>query len=312
MSLSILVTGGAGYIGSLLVPALLADGHRVTVVDRFLWKQNSLAACCAEPGFDVINGDVRLEPTMRPLIAKADVIIPLAALVGAPLCDKDPITATTTNKDAIALMLRLMSPEQRILMPVTNSGYGIGEPGKHCTEETPLRPISRYGLDKVAAERMILDHGNAISFRLATVFGMAPRMRLDLLVNDFVYRAVTDRCVVLFEGHFKRNYIHIRDVVRVFQHGLALFERLKGGPYNVGLSDANLSKLELCARIAQHVPGFVYLEAAVGEDADKRDYIVSNDKVERTGFAPAYSLDAGIVELIKGYRMIRNSIYSNV
>ncbi len=312
MSLHILVTGGAGYIGSLLVPTLLADGHQVTVIDNFLWKQNSLASCCADPGFDIVNGDVRLEETIRPLIAKADVIIPLAALVGAPLCHKDPFAATTTNKDAIALMLRLMGKTQRILMPVTNSGYGVGEPGKYCTEETPLRPISRYGIDKVAAERMILDHGNAISFRLATVFGMAPRMRLDLLVNDFVYRAVTDRCVVLFEGHFKRNFIHIRDVVRAFQHGLAHFERLNGQPYNVGLSDANLSKLELCQRIARVVPGFVYLEAAVGEDADKRDYIVSNEKIEATGFLPAHSLDAGIVELIKGYRMIRNSVYGNV
>ena len=312
MSLHILVTGGSGYIGSLLVPTLLADGHQVTVIDNFLWKQNSLASCCADPGFDIVNGDVRLEETIRPLIAKADVIIPLAALVGAPLCHKDPFAATTTNKDAIALMLRLMGKTQRILMPVTNSGYGVGEPGKYCTEETPLRPISRYGIDKVAAERMILDHGNAISFRLATVFGMAPRMRLDLLVNDFVYRAVTDRCVVLFEGHFKRNFIHIRDVVRAFQHGLAHFERLNGQPYNVGLSDANLSKLELCQRIARVVPGFVYLEAAVGEDADKRDYIVSNEKIEATGFLPAHSLDAGIVELIKGYRMIRNSVYGNV
>ena len=312
MSFQILVTGGAGYLGSVMVPALLAEGHRVTVIDNFMWKQNSLSACCADPNFDLVNGDVRSEETIRPLIAKADVVIPLAALVGAPLCNKDPIAATTTNKDAIALMLRLMSPEQRVLMPVTNSGYGVGEAGKHCTEETPLRPISRYGIDKVAAERMILERGNAISFRLATVFGMAPRMRLDLLVNDFVYRAVNDRFIVLFEGHFKRNYIHIRDVARAFQHGIDNFERLKDQAYNVGLSDANLSKVELCERIARVVPGLVYLEAPVGEDPDKRDYIVSNEKIEKTGFAPAHSLDAGIRELVKGYRMIRNSLYSNI
>lgn len=312
MTYQILVTGGAGYLGSIMVPALLADGHRVTVIDNFMWKQNSLAACCADPGFDIVNGDVRNEEVMRPLLAKADVIIPLAALVGAPLCNKDPIAATTTNKDAIATMLRLIGKEQRVLMPVTNSGYGIGEAGKHCTEESPLRPISRYGIDKVAAERMVLDHGNAISFRLATVFGMAPRMRLDLLINDFVYRAVNDRFVVLFEAHFKRNFIHVRDVAAAFRHGIDNFERMRGEPYNVGLSEANLSKAELCARIAAQVPGFVYLDAPVGEDPDKRDYIVSNDKIEATGYKPAFSLDAGIAELIKGYRMIRNTIYSNV
>jgi len=312
MSHHILVTGGAGYLGSILVPHLLASGHRVTVIDNFLWKQNSLAACCAEPRFDVINGDVRDQATMRPLLAQADVIIPLAALVGAPLCDKDKLGATSTNKDAIALMVRLLSREQRLLMPVTNSGYGVGEAGKFCTEDTPLRPLSRYGIDKVAAEQMVLDHGNAISFRLATVFGMAPRMRLDLLVNDFVYRSVNDRFVVLFEGHFKRNYLHIRDVARAFLHGIDNFETMKGGPYNVGLSDANLSKIELCQRIQAQVPGFVFLEAPVGEDPDKRDYIVSNDKIERTGFKPIHALDDGIRELIRGYRMIRNSVYGNV
>lgn len=312
MGHNILVTGGAGYLGAVLVPALLAQGHRVTVIDTFLWKQNSLAACCADPGFDVINGDVRSEETMRPLLAEADIVIPLAALVGAPLCNRDPIAATSTNRDAIALMIRLMGRDQRVLMPITNSGYGVGEPGKHCTEETPLRPISRYGIDKVAAEQMILEHGNAISFRLATVFGMSPRMRTDLLVNDFVYRAVTDRCIVLFEPHFKRNYIHVRDVARVFLHGIQGFEAMCGQIYNVGLSDANLSKAELCERIAGIVPGLVYLEAPIGEDPDKRDYIVSNDKIERTGFAPAHSLDDGIRELVKGYRTIRNTVYTNV
>lgn len=312
MSSNILVTGGAGYLGSIMVPALLADGHKVTVIDNFMWKQNSLATSCADPNFEVINGDVRIEATIRPLLAKADIVIPLAALVGAPLCNKDPVGATSTNKDAIRLMLSAMGREQRILMPVTNSGYGFGESGKHCTEETPLRPISRYGIDKVEAERMVLEHGNAISFRLATVFGMAPRMRTDLLVNDFVYRAVNDRFVVLFEAHFKRNYIHIRDVARAFRHAITNFEAMKGGPYNVGLSDANLSKAELCERIKAHIPDFVALEAAVGEDPDKRDYIVSNAKFEGTGFMPAHSLDAGIGELIKGFRMIRNNVYANV
>lgn len=312
MSLDILVTGGAGYLGSVLVPALLAAGHKVTVVDTFMWKQNSLAGCCADPRFDVVNGDVRDEELMRPLLAKADVVIPLAALVGAPLCKKDPLAATSTNRDAVATMLRHLSPGQRVLMPVTNSGYGIGEGGAMCTEDSPLKPLSLYGIDKVEAERMVLDRENSISFRLATVFGMAPRMRLDLLVNDFVHRAVNDRFIVLFEAHFKRNFIHIRDVAGAFLHGLENFGRMRGRPYNVGLSDANLSKAELCERIKAHVPGFVYMEAPVGEDPDKRDYIVSNERMEATGWRPAHSLDDGIRELVKGYRMIRNSVYSNI
>src|SRR5207302_646109 len=208
-------------------------------------------------------------------------------------------------------LIRLASAEQRILMPVTNSGYGIGESGKFCTEETPLRPITLYGRTKVEAEAAVLERGNSISFRLATVFGMSPRMRLDLLVNDFVYRAVNDRAVVLFEAHFKRNYIHVRDVARVFLHGLRNFDGMRDKPYNVGLSDANLSKLELCQRIQQHLPNFMFLEAPIGEDPDKRDYIVSNEKIERTGYRPQISLDDGIRELIKGFRMLRNSVYGN-
>jgi len=209
-------------------------------------------------------------------------------------------------------LLKLTGGQQRIIMPVTNSGYGIGEKGKLCTEETPLRPISLYGRTKVEAERAVLDRGNSISFRLATVFGMSPRMRIDLLVNDFVYRAVNDRAVVLFEAHFKRNYIHVRDVARVFIHGINNFDRMKDRPYNVGLSDANLSKLELCERIQKHLPKFVFLEAPIGQDVDQRDYIVSNERIESMGFRPKYSLDDGIRELIKGYRMLRRSEYGNV
>jgi nucleoside-diphosphate-sugar epimerase len=250
---------------------------------------------------------------MRGLVKTADIIIPLAALVGAPLCDRDPIAATSTNLTAIVDMLDDLSPEQRVLLPLTNSGYGIGEPGKFCTEETPIRPVSLYGRDKVEVERILLDrHRSALSFRLATVFGMSPRMRLDLLVNDFTYRAYCDRFIVLFESHFKRNYIHVRDVARAFLHGIDHFETMKGGPYNVGLSDANLSKLELCQRIQQQLPAFVFVESEVGRDPDQRDYIVSNEKIERTGYRPALSLDDGIAELIKGFAMIRNSRYSNV
>ena len=308
----ILITGGAGYLGSIMVPALLDAGYRVTVLDNFMFKQNPLAHVCANPDFDVVRGDARDEALIKGILKDVDVVIPLAALVGAPLCNMDPLGTETTNRDAVVMLCQLMSKDQRILMPITNSGYGIGEKGKFCTEETPLRPISLYGTTKVEAEAAVLERGNAISFRLATVFGMAPRFRLDLLVNDFVYRAVHDRAVVLFEADFKRNYIHVRDVTNAFLHGLNNFDAMKDEPYNVGLSDANLSKRELCEKIHEHLPSFVFLEAPIGEDPDKRDYIVSNEKIEATGFKPAFSLDDGIRELIKGYRMIRNSQYGNV
>ena len=312
MRYGVLVTGGAGYLGSILVPELLKLGHRVTVLDNFMFQQNSLLECCAYENFDVVRGDARDEDILKTLLQKVDYIIPLAALVGAPLCSRDKIGTITTIRDAVASIVKLSSKEQRIIIPTTNSGYGVGQKGVYCTEETPLKPISLYGKAKVEAEKIALDRGNSISFRLATVFGMSPRMRIDLLVNDFTYRAVKDRFVVLFEGHFKRNYVHIRDVARAFIHAVDNFDTMKNEPYNVGLSDANLSKLELCAKIKEQVPDFVYLESPVGEDPDKRDYIVSNEKIEKTGFMPIYSLEMGIKELIKGYRIITNSRYSNV
>jgi nucleoside-diphosphate-sugar epimerase len=312
MSLKILVTGGAGYLGSTMVPDLLAAGHEVTVLDNFMFKQNSLNHVCHHPKFHVVKGDIRVEQTLRPLMQKADVLIPLGALVGAPLCNQDPVGATTTNRDAILMMLRHASKSQWILMPTTNSAYGTGDRNNFCTEDSPLRPISRYAIEKVEVERHLMEHPNAISFRLATVFGMSPRMRIDLLVNDFTYRAVHDRFVVLFESSFKRNYIHVRDVSRAFQHGLAGFERMKGQINNVGLSDANVSKKELCQVIQKHVPDFVFLEAPVGKDPDQRNYIVSNAKIEATGFKPAFSLDGGVAELVKGYVMIKNAVYGNV
>ena len=308
-----LVTGGAGYLGSTLVPMLLDRGFQVTVVDNFMFGQDSLSAVCHRREFDVVRGDVRKDDLMKPLVAKADIIIPLAALVGAPLCDRDPLAATTTNRDAIVRMTGWLSKQQRVVIPISNSGYGIGEPGKLCTEATPMRPVSLYGRDKVETEKAVLAaHENTISLRLATVFGMSPRMRLDLLVNDFTYRAFYDRFIVLFEAHFKRNYIHVRDVARAFLHAIDKFESMKGGPYNVGLSDANLSKYELCERIKLQLPQFIFLESEVGKDPDQRDYIVSNEKIERTGFKPTVSLDDGIRELIKGYPMIRNASYANV
>lgn len=312
MGFNILVTGGAGYLGSIMVPELLNAGHKITVVDSFMYGQNSLAHVCANPNFSVVRGDVRIEKTITSLLKKADIVIPLAALVGAPLCNQDPVGASTTNREAIFSMLKVLSKNQRVLMPTTNSAYGTGDKDNYCNEDSPLRPISLYAKDKVEVEKAILEHGNAISFRLATVFGMSQRMRIDLLVNDFTYRAVYDRFVVLFEGHFKRNYVHIRDVTRAFLHGIEQFDKMKGGAYNVGLSDANLSKMELCAAIQRYLPDFVFVEASVGEDPDKRNYIVSNEKIERTGFKPIYSLDFGIQELIKGYVMIKNSKYGNV
>jgi nucleoside-diphosphate-sugar epimerase len=306
-----LITGGAGYIGSILTPKLLEQGHEVTVLDTFARGDTVLAACCQYDTFTPVRGDARDERLLDELVPKADVIIPLAALVGAPLCKEDPIAAQTLNQDAVVALTKRASKSQKLIYPTTNSGYGIGQAGQFCTEETPLNPLSLYGITKMAAENAVLEK-DGVSFRLATVFGMAPRMRLDLLVNDFTWRAVNDRAVVIFEGHFKRNYIHIRDVVKGFLHGLENYESMSGQAYNLGLSSANLSKLELCAKIQEHVPNFVYLEAPIGEDPDKRDYIVSNDKLEATGWSPDWSLDRGIPELLRGYKTIRNSRYANV
>jgi nucleoside-diphosphate-sugar epimerase len=309
----VLVTGGAGYLGSILVPALLDRGFEVTVLDSFMYGQPSLAASCHHPRFRLVRGDARVRTNIDPLLKDADIVIPLAALVGAPLCDRDPYAAATTNRDAIVDMLPHLGKDQRVVMPVSNSGYGIGQPGKFCTEESPLRPVSLYGRLKVEAERALLDgHAQSVSLRLATVFGMSPRMRFDLLVNDFTFRAWRDRFIVVFEGHFKRNYIHVRDVARAFIHVLDNFASMGGQIYNVGLSDANLSKLELCARIQRQVPDLVCLESAIHEDPDKRDYVVSNEKIERTGFAPAHSLDAGIAEVLKACPMFPKSPQGNI
>ena len=312
MSLKILVTGGAGYLGSTLVPELLTLGHQVTVADNFVYKQSSLNHVCHYSNFKVARGDVRIESFMNPLIKDADVIIPLAALVGAPICNQDPISAKTVNHDSIIMMLKLVSKEQLILMPTTNSAYGSGDKNKFCTEESPLNPISRYAIDKVEIEKSLMEHPNAISFRLATVFGMSPRMRIDLLVNDFTYRAVYDGFVVLFESHFNRNYVHVKDVSRVFQHAILNHDKMKGQIYNVGLSEANVSKWELCERIKKHLPNFTFLEAPIGKDPDQRNYIVSNLKLESTGYRNVHSLDHGIKDLIKGFTMIKNTKYGNI
>ena len=309
---SILITGGAGYIGSVLVPMLLEKGHEVTVLDNFYFNQSTLLDCCMNPKFHIVRGDARKEELMKALMKDKDYIIPLAAMVGFPLCMADEVAAKTTNLGAIETILKYRNQEQRIIYPCTNSGYGVGEGEKFCTESTPMRPISLYGSTKTEAEKLVLESENALTFRFATVFGASPRMRLDLLVNDFVYRAVNDRTAVIFEGKFKRNYIHIRDAAGAIIHAINHFESMKGRPYNCGLSSANLSKLELCAKIKEHIPEFVYMEAPIGEDPDKRDYIVSNERLESTGWKPLYTLDDGIEELKKVFTIIKNKQYSNI
>lgn len=308
----ILVTGGAGYIGSVLVPLLLRAGHGVTVLDNFMYGQASLLDCCADPDLSVVRGDARDKGVVEALVARADVVLPLACLTGAPICAREPAAAEGINLEAVRMIAGLMSSDQRMVFPSTNSGYGLGEADIHCDESTPLRPVSLYGRLKVEMESWLLDRGECVTFRFATLFGVSPRMRLDLLVNDFTYRAVVDRFVVLFEPHFKRNYLHVRDAARAFIHALEKYEVMKGRPYNVGLSDANLSKWELCERIQKHVPEFHFVSSEVGQDPDKRNYIVSNARIEATGFKPAFGLDAGVEELVKGYEIIRRSEYSNI
>jgi nucleoside-diphosphate-sugar epimerase len=308
----ILVTGGAGYIGSILVPELLAKGYSVTVIDNFLYGQTSLSSEISNPELDLIYGDVRDETLMTRHIGKADVIIPLAAIVGAPACDRDPILSSSINKDAIYWMLKKVSSDQRVIMPTTNSAYGSGDENNFCDENSPLNPLSLYARDKVAVESVLMQNKNATSFRLATVFGISPRMRLDLLVNNFTFRAVTDGFIVLFEGHFKRNYIHVRDVSSAFQFAIENPEKSRGEIFNVGLSEANISKLELCERIKKLVPSFTYVESQIGSDPDKRNYVVSNAKIEKAGFKTQIGLDLGIKELIKGLPMFNHKLFTNL
>ncbi|HWB54858.1 MAG TPA: SDR family oxidoreductase, partial [Tepidisphaeraceae bacterium] len=267
----VLITGGAGYLGCVLCEHLLAAGYEVTVLDNLMFGAAGLMQFCANPRFNFVFGDARNEATITPLIAKADVLIPLAALVGAPLCDRDPLSARSINLEAVRLLNKLRSPSQLVVYPNTNSGYGTGAGTAFCTEETPLNPISLYGTTKVQAEIELLQTPNVITLRLATVFGTSPRMRLDLLVNHFTYAAATDRYLVLFEKDFKRNYIHIRDVADAFLHCIANSSRMTGRPYNAGLDDANLSKQELAEKIKQHVPDFYIHYAAIGSDPDKRN-----------------------------------------
>jgi nucleoside-diphosphate-sugar epimerase len=315
MTTRVLITGGAGYIGSVLTQALLGpDPHEtsefdVVVVDNFMWNQTSLNHLCGYLNLEIVKGDCRDMRIMGPLLDACDVFIPLAALVGAPLCEQWKGDAESINLFAIAHTINLLSLNQRVLIPNTNSGYGTVKNGE-CTEETPFNPISVYGTTKAEAEEFVLNRPNAVSFRLATVFGMSPRMRMDLLVNDFVWRAMTDGYVVLYEPNAMRNYIHIRDVARVFLHGIRT--KLPDGAYNVGLSNANLSKADLCKEIQKQFPTFEVKTSLFGMDPDKRDYVVSNAKIEKSGFSLRFDLAEGIMELRKGYQQFRRYSYGNI
>lgn len=308
----VLVTGGAGYIGCILCEHLLSAGYSVTCVDNLMYGQSGPFHLAGNPRYCFVFGDVRDERLMAPLAKEADVIIPLAAVVGAPACDRDPRYATTVGLDAVKLLNRLRTSSQRIIIPTTNSGYGTKSGDVFCTEETPLEPISLYGQIKVDAEAEILSSPNSISLRLATVFGMSTRMRLDLLVNHFVYEAVNTGYIVIFEKDFKRNYVHIRDVADCFVYCIQHGDRMTNHPFNLGLDAANLSKEELALKIKEYVPKFYVHFAEVGSDPDKRNYVVSNERLRSVGFEANRSLDQGIGELIKGYRMIPRSQFKNI
>lgn len=312
MAERVLVTGGAGYLGSILCEHLLDAGYRVTVVDNLMYGQASLFHICAHLGFEFVQGDVREEDLMQRLVKEADIIIPLAAIVGAPACKQDPWLAKSVNLEAVQLINRLRSPQQLVIYPTTNSGYGTKSGETYCTEDTPLEPISLYGQTKVQAELELLETPNVITLRLATVFGIAPRMRLDLLVNHFVYAAVTDGYLVIFEKDFKRNYIHIRDVADCMIHSIQNADRMVGRAYNAGLDEANLSKEELALKVKEYIPNFYIHFAPIGSDPDKRNYIVSNQRLQEAGFVAKRSIDEGIQELLKGYRLLGRAPFKNV
>ena len=302
--MKILITGGAGYLGSVMTKNFLDLGHEVTVLDNLLFNQISPLSFTYNKKYNFIYGDVRNKSLLTKLVKTHDVIIPLAAIVGFPACKSNPQLAWDVNFNQIMDIEEYISDNQLILYPNTNSGYGIGEGKNECTEESPLNPISVYGESKCASEKLLLNKTSAVCFRLATVFGSSPRMRTDLLVNEFVYKAMTDKYIVVFEKHFKRNFIHIQDVANVFTHALNNYDTMKGNVYNVGLSDANLNKQELLEKIKLYVPDFAITYSDYYEDPDKRDYIVSNKKIESTGWLPDYTLDDGIQELIKTYQVL--------
>lgn len=302
--MKILVTGGAGYVGSVLVPQLVTAGHDVTVLDNMSYEQAGLIGLRSLYQFNLVNGDVRNLNLVKELLEDVEIVIPLAAVVGAPACDKDPEMAQAVNYDAIESMLKLMKPEQKIIFPTTNSGYGTKSGDVYCTEETPLEPISLYGRLKCEAEKLILKRGNAITLRFATVFGVSPRLRLDLLVNSFVYEALQRKYILLYEKDFRRNYLHIRDAADCIIHCINSFDSMKNEIYNVGLDEANLSKWQLANLVKEHVPEFEIVCSEIGTDPDKRDYIVSNEKLRQSGFVASRPIEKGVEELLSVYKMM--------
>lgn len=313
MSQRVLVTGGLGYIGSILCEQLLAAGYRVTALDNVMYGQEQgLYHLCADENFAFVRGDVRDEAVMRSTLASADVIVHLAAIVGMPACQRDPVLATSVNLESVRLLDRLSSPRQLIIYPNTNSGYGATSGKAFCTEDSPIEPISLYGRTKCEAEQILLQRSSTIALRLATVFGMSPRMRLDLLVNHFVYAAVTEGYIVLFEKEFKRNFVHVRDVADCVRYAIEHPQKMAGRPYNLGLDEANISKEELALKVQKEIPRFYLHFAPIGQDPDKRNYIVSNQRLREAGFVARRGLESGIRELIKGYAMAGRGIYKNV
>ncbi len=300
----VLITGGAGYLGSTLTEILLSKGYKVTVLDSLVYKQLSLTSFCHNKNFNLIVGDVRDSQLLSGLVKSHDIIIPLAAIVGMPACKKDPTLTVAVNYSQIEEIVSVLHSGQKLLVPNTNSQYGSSE--TIITEESPFNPLSLYAQTKCDAEKAVLDSGNGISLRLATVFGVSYRQRMDLLVNDFVYRAFTDEFLVLFESHFLRNYVHVRDVAKAFIHLIENYETCNNNAFNVGLTSANMSKLQLAQKIKEYVPNLVIVEEQFKEDFDKRNYVVSNEKLERTGWSCDFSLDAGIQELLVAYKMISN------
>lgn len=301
----VLITGGAGYIGSVLAPALAAAGHAVTVLDDLRYGQRFPIG----PGCAAVRGDARDPRVVLDLLGQFDVVIALAAIVGAPACDRYPEDASSTNLGAIHTLCEALSPDQMLLFPNTNSGYGVGGEAL-CTEESPLRPVSLYGRTKVEAEARVMQRRNSIAFRFATVFGVSPRMRTDLMVNDFVHRAVFGERLDLYEGGARRNFVHIRDAAGAFAFALENFERMRGRVYNCGDDRANMTKAGLCDAIATQVIGFSWV-AAEGRDPDQRDYLVSNERIIAAGWRPQRSLADGIRELIEFYHANGNRRYGN-
>jgi nucleoside-diphosphate-sugar epimerase len=309
----VLITGGAGYLGSVLVEYLLAKDYQVTVIDNLMYKQTSLLHLCNVPNFKFIKGDITDKEQLQFLVNTHDIIIPLAAIVGAPACKSNPDLTVKINLDQIKNIVDILKPQQKLIMPNTNSQYGSSK--DIITEDSPQNPLSLYAKTKCEAEQYILDSKNGICLRLATVFGSSPRMRTDLLVNDFVYKAITEGVLVLFQSHFKRNYIHVRDIARTFLFCIENYDKMNGEVFNVGLSNANLNKKELAETVKKHFPKLVILENDFSSDFDNRDYIVSNEKLESFGWEPIYTIDAGILELKKAYDMVitdNNKKYTNL